>query len=470
MTTPTTPPSAPVDKVYAPLSREAFSVWCKAQPDGYNAWDAWQEAVDRASRADATHTLREARAAGTETANHTHSDYSDGFDAGKEQALATVAANRSAMSRWGNELRITYATQSEADKAMTALSVPIVASPAAPASGVLSDEHRARLNGGLVDALRRQRQIDEDGTEVGVCREAVDVAADILSNLISTPPSPAQPTAPQAGADEEGWLYWTDNMGVEHHATLSGAIDILKSLFDEWPGGLEEIAAAMKLRGTAPQAADTVEAGAVPGNDELRAEEAALVKMAYEYGQYGTVSREKLIAHLRSYAALFTASQPEFSRAASGAAPVAGAGSDAVMGFLDGVDAERVGYEFVKRHITDRTGLQRIEWYSFQDKAPGADNKAVVLWEGGMKPLALAIVLRDDMNRSKLVTWAAPAAPSGVPGDAEMLDWLEKNAGRHVISLGQSWYVRNGYGEPHQRRATLREAIRAAMAKTEGGV
>jgi hypothetical protein len=36
---------------------------------------------------------------------------------------------------------------------------------------------------GLVDALRRQRQIDEDGTECGVSRQAVDEAATILESL-----------------------------------------------------------------------------------------------------------------------------------------------------------------------------------------------------------------------------------------------------------------------------------------------
>lgn len=44
---------------------------------------------------------------------------------------------------------------------------------------------------GLVDALRRQRQIDKDGTECGVSRQAVDEAATILESL-THPPEPAR--------------------------------------------------------------------------------------------------------------------------------------------------------------------------------------------------------------------------------------------------------------------------------------
>jgi hypothetical protein len=36
----------------------------------------------------------------------------------------------------------------------------------------------------LIDALRRQRQVDEDGTEVGVSREAVDHAASLIERHI----------------------------------------------------------------------------------------------------------------------------------------------------------------------------------------------------------------------------------------------------------------------------------------------
>lgn len=42
---------------------------------------------------------------------------------------------------------------------------------------------RASVMDGLVDALRHQRQIDEDGVEVGVSRQAVDEAANILAML-----------------------------------------------------------------------------------------------------------------------------------------------------------------------------------------------------------------------------------------------------------------------------------------------
>lgn len=39
------------------------------------------------------------------------------------------------------------------------------------------------VRNGLIDALRHQRQIDEDGAEVGVSRQAVDEAANILAML-----------------------------------------------------------------------------------------------------------------------------------------------------------------------------------------------------------------------------------------------------------------------------------------------
>lgn len=42
---------------------------------------------------------------------------------------------------------------------------------------------------GLIAALRNQRQIDEDGTECGVSRQAVDEAADILEKLYTAPAS-----------------------------------------------------------------------------------------------------------------------------------------------------------------------------------------------------------------------------------------------------------------------------------------
>lgn len=46
----------------------------------------------------------------------------------------------------------------------------------------------AEVPKGLIAALRWQRQIDADGMEVGVSREAVDTAADILEKLSALPP------------------------------------------------------------------------------------------------------------------------------------------------------------------------------------------------------------------------------------------------------------------------------------------
>ena len=51
----------------------------------------------------------------------------------------------------------------------------------APASG--AKEGMIKVPDGLIAALRTQRQIDEDGTECGVSRQAVDEAAEILEAI-----------------------------------------------------------------------------------------------------------------------------------------------------------------------------------------------------------------------------------------------------------------------------------------------
>jgi hypothetical protein len=78
--------------------------------------------------------------------------------------------------------------------------------PPSPAPGyVMTDEHRRMLGGGLVEALQHQRQIDEDGTFVGVSREAVHYAVQILSALAAAPSSAISSAAPDAPTEQE-WV------------------------------------------------------------------------------------------------------------------------------------------------------------------------------------------------------------------------------------------------------------------------
>jgi hypothetical protein len=47
--------------------------------------------------------------------------------------------------------------------------------------------------------------------------------------------------------------------------------------------------------------------------------------------------------------------------------------------------------------------------------------------------------------------------------DAARLDYLQDKLPESVIRLGDSWYWRTGYGKPHKKAQSLREAIDAAM-------
>ena len=46
--------------------------------------------------------------------------------------------------------------------------------------------------------------------------------------------------------------------------------------------------------------------------------------------------------------------------------------------------------------------------------------------------------------------------------DQRRLDWLEKNFGENVVSIGKKWYVRKGYGYPHVKSPSIRTAIDSA--------
>lgn len=49
--------------------------------------------------------------------DHTHSDYADGFDAGREQVLSVVGAKCVRLYRADNEIRLNYATREDANAA-----------------------------------------------------------------------------------------------------------------------------------------------------------------------------------------------------------------------------------------------------------------------------------------------------------------------------------------------------------------
>jgi hypothetical protein len=72
---------------------------------------------------------------------------------------------------------VTYPLGIQLDPAKVAALCGEPAEPSVPADGVTDDV------AGLIGALRRQRQIDEDGTEVGVSRQAVDEAIERLAQL-----------------------------------------------------------------------------------------------------------------------------------------------------------------------------------------------------------------------------------------------------------------------------------------------
>lgn len=60
-----------------------------------------------------------------------------------------------------------------------------------------------------------------------------------------------------------------------------------------------------------------------------------------------------------------------------------------------------------------------------------------------------------------------PAIRGDVLIDAERLDWLASDGCTRVLKLGNRWYTRKGYGEPHHRATSLRAAIDAAIASQQ---
>lgn len=51
--------------------------------------------------------------------------------------------------------------------------------------------------------------------------------------------------------------------------------------------------------------------------------------------------------------------------------------------------------------------------------------------------------------------------------DAERLDYMQDKLPESVLRFGENWYWRHGYGKPHRRAKSLREAIDAAIAKAK---
>ncbi len=78
-----------------------------------------------------------------------------------------------------------------------------------------------------------------------------------------------------------------------------------------------------------------------------------------------------------------------------------------------------------------------------------------------------------NVNRSLLGAAIAQAAMNGLPAepvepsgvtDTQRLYWLAKHP-ELIFSIGGRWYWREGYGMPHRRATSLREAIDLATRK-----
>jgi len=76
----------------------------------------------------------------------------------------------------------------------------------------------------------------------------------------------SEPPVADATIDQQfqvmGMLSWTDNNGAFHAMAVEAATKLLKELHDEWPGGLEEIEAALRARPKMPSNIDPLVAGA----------------------------------------------------------------------------------------------------------------------------------------------------------------------------------------------------------------
>lgn len=115
---------------------------------------------------------------------------------------------------------------------------PLPFSPAYVRARVLGpadlSTHSANQQGGvpegLIEALGHQRQIDEDGTEVGVSRQAVDEAIAILAALTATPSTAeAEPIVPDG-------YYGPIRTPLDAIYEQMAAMDNQDVPLEEWPG------------------------------------------------------------------------------------------------------------------------------------------------------------------------------------------------------------------------------------------
>lgn len=47
--------------------------------------------------------------------------------------------------------------------------------------------------------------------------------------------------------------------------------------------------------------------------------------------------------------------------------------------------------------------------------------------------------------------------------DTDRVDFLDKHNGEYILNVGIRWYWRSGYGKPHHRADSLRDAIDSAI-------
>lgn len=49
--------------------------------------------------------------------------------------------------------------------------------------------------------------------------------------------------------------------------------------------------------------------------------------------------------------------------------------------------------------------------------------------------------------------------PENLVSDKEIVDFLNKDQGKHICHVGSTWYSRKGYGHPYRKHDCLRDAV-----------
>lgn len=149
----------------------------------------------------------------------------------------------------------------------------------------LSQRHQKHLDGGLVAALRRQRQIDEDGAEVGVSREAVEVAAEILESLDAG----ATPTQGAQDNEREAFLLAASRNAQEVAASRGWALNAIARMERNDAAAMRKIASDELLgRRTAPHPRDQ---DATTAQDVVTVPE-RVAELVAQHGSLRAVARE----------------------------------------------------------------------------------------------------------------------------------------------------------------------------------